>query len=313
MIIDTQLGQLEVNTSNNRISSIQFIDEPNAVQDEQDNPVRNQLIQFLNRERQDFTLDIQLKGTEFQLKVWNEILKVPYGETRSYKQIAQAIGSPGATRAVGTACKLNPIPIIVPCHRVIHADGTIGNYAGGPKLKHELLNLEKPRRRLNQDDYAQDALQLAQTLIGKILCKRLKSGLVIRQRIAETEAYLGEADTACHASNGKTPRNAPMYESGGITYVYLCYGIHSMLNIVSGPKDNPEAVLIRGSLDTRGPGKLTKQMEIDTSHNRIDLITSHELWLEDDNTSLPFISTPRIGIQYASPKDQAAPWRFVVP
>ena len=80
MIIDTQLGQLEVNTSNNRISSIQFIDEPNAVQDEQDNPVRNQLIQFLNRERQDFTLDIQLKGTEFQLKSGNEILKVLYGE-----------------------------------------------------------------------------------------------------------------------------------------------------------------------------------------------------------------------------------------
>src|SRR5574344_1850697 len=93
--------------------------------------------------------------------------------------------------------------------------------------------------------YAGRAPAVARALIGKILCRRV-GGRTVRARITETEAYYGEADTACHAHRGKTKRNAVMYESGGRAYVYLCYGMYDMLNVVTGPADFPEAVLIRG-------------------------------------------------------------------
>ena len=84
----------------------------------------------------------KLEGTEFQKKVWKSLIKIKYGETCSYKEIAVSINNPSAVRAVGSACRLNPIPLIIPCHRVLRSDGSIGKYAFGIKNKHKLLELE---------------------------------------------------------------------------------------------------------------------------------------------------------------------------
>ncbi len=92
-----------------------------------------------------FNLPLDLRGTQFQLRVWHELERIPYGETRSYSQIADAIGSPHAVRAVGAANGSNPIPIVVPCHRVIGANGKLVGYGGGLPLKKRLLELEGAR------------------------------------------------------------------------------------------------------------------------------------------------------------------------
>ena len=90
-----------------------------------------------------FTAKIDLQGTTFQKKVWRALLKIPYGKTVSYKEIAEMIGQPGASRAIGTACGKNPIPIIIPCHRIISSDGSLGGYSGGLDIKKTLLGIEK--------------------------------------------------------------------------------------------------------------------------------------------------------------------------
>jgi len=155
----------------------------------------------------------------------------------------------------------------------------------------------------------QSAIELAPILLGKILCRKLNDE-VLRYRITETECYAAN-DTACHAYRGKTLRNSVMYEIGGMTYIYLCYGIHNLLNVVTGESGNPEAVLIRGVEGFDGPGKLTKAMKIDRSLNGFDLTLSEELWIEDDGVQYKYIATPRIGIDYADEEDKARLWRFV--
>lgn len=164
--------------------------------------------------------------------------------------------------------------------------------------------------RLNPSLFSLPATELAPLLLGKLLCRRTDDG-ILRYRILETECYYGEEDTACHAHRGKTPRNAPLYLPGGYSYVYLCYGIHHLLNIVSGDENHPEAVLIRGVEDLIGPGRLTKAMAIDRTLNAINLIDSNELWMEDDGTILPYHTDRRVGIDYADPIDRDRPWRFI--
>ena len=156
---------------------------------------------------------------------------------------------------------------------------------------------------------------MAPSLIGKLLCRKIcdNSGeRVIKLRITETECYFGEEDTACHAHKGKTERTKVMYHSGGVAYIYLCYGIHSLLNIVSGPEDFPEAVLIRGVEGYDGPGKLTKVLAIDRSLNGEDLIASDKLWLEDDGFSAEYTVGKRIGIDYATEEYRNILWRFTI-
>ena len=156
-------------------------------------------------------------------------------------------------------------------------------------------------------------------LLGKLLCRRIcefKDGdvtnTVIKLRIIETECYFGEEDTACHASKGRTNRTDVMYREGGVAYVYLCYGIHSLLNIVSGPEGFPEAVLIRGVDGFNGPGKLTKALKIDKSLNGTSLVDSDELWLEDDGGKVSYKTGKRIGIDYATEEYRNIHWRFTV-
>jgi DNA-3-methyladenine glycosylase len=168
--------------------------------------------------------------------------------------------------------------------------------------------MKKPRR-LSLRDYRRDAVTLAPFLLGKLLCRKI-GRKVIKLRITETEAYLGEDDTACHAHRGKTERTAIMYDDGGHAYIYLCYGVHWLLNVVSGKKDSPEAVLIRGVEGFSGPGRLTKQLKIDKSLGGENLVVSKKLWIEDDGTRPYFLASKRIGIDYASKRDKNRLWRF---
>ena len=165
--------------------------------------------------------------------------------------------------------------------------------------------------RLTEQEYRRDAVTMAKALLGMTLCRRLDDGAVLRARIIETEAYFGEEDSACHAHKGRTPRTDVMYSSGGYAYVYLCYGMHDMLNVVTGPADHPEAVLIRGVEGASGPGRVTKAMRVTRDLNRENLAESDRLWIETDGVTLRFKATPRIGIGYASKRDQSRRWRFV--
>ena len=163
--------------------------------------------------------------------------------------------------------------------------------------------------RLSLDFYRQPAAELAPLLLGKVLCRKVGDD-VMRFSITETEAYAGESDTACHAHRGKTPRTAVMYGPGGTAYVYLCYGIHHLLNVVAADINEPQCVLIRGVEGISGPGRLTKALQIDMSLNKEDLINSSELWLED-GAKLSYTTGPRVGIGYASEEDRMRPWRFM--
>ena len=102
-----------------------------------------QIIEYLKKERFSFDLPFSLVGTRFQLNVWQEALKISYGDTASYKDIAKKIGSPQAFRAVGGALKANPVHLLIPCHRVIGTNGNLGGYAGGELVKRSLLSLER--------------------------------------------------------------------------------------------------------------------------------------------------------------------------
>ena len=106
----------------------------------------SQLFEYLNGKRRDFNLPLLKEGTDFQISVWNELLKIPYGETRSYKDIAIAINNEKAVRAVGMANNRNKISIFIPCHRVIGSNKKLVGYGGGLEIKEFLLNLEKKNR-----------------------------------------------------------------------------------------------------------------------------------------------------------------------
>jgi len=185
--------------------------------------------------------------------------------------------------------------------------------------------------RLPQNFFARDAVTVARNLLGKPLL-RSHRGETLGGIIVETEAYLGEDDSACHASRGCTPRTKVMYEAAGHYYIYLIYGMYHMLNIVTGEQGHPQAVLIRalqpvhgvepmqelrgGVTEKRlcdGPGKLCQALGIDRKLNALS-VESHALWLED--APLPeeglILATPRVGIGYASEEDQQKPWRFIL-
>lgn len=159
--------------------------------------------------------------------------------------------------------------------------------------------------RLTYAFFHRPCLEVARELVGKLLVVNGK-----RFRISETEAYCGEADTACHAHKGKTKRTEVLYADAGTLYIYLCYGIHWLLNIVTGEPGQPEAVLIRACLEAPGPGELTKALGITGTLNRESAVSSPELWIEDDGFSCEVETAKRVGIGYASQEDQDRLWRF---
>lgn len=163
------------------------------------------------------------------------------------------------------------------------------------------------------DFFLRPCLSVAPDLVGKLLCRTMPDGTVNRLRILETEAYCGQGDTACHVHKGRTPRTEVFYTPGGTLYVYLCYGIHWMLNIVTGQAEQPEAVLIRSCEGAEGPGRLTRALAIDKSFNGKALSEClGDLWLEDDGIPCAVLCAPRVSIAYAAPEDRIRPWRFIL-
>lgn len=102
----------------------------------------NQLCEYFRGDRKEFDIPLNPSGTDFQQTVWSELLNIPYGKTRTYKDISKELGDEKAVRATGNACNKNPIPIIIPCHRVLGSDGSLTGYAGGTEIKQKLLKLE---------------------------------------------------------------------------------------------------------------------------------------------------------------------------
>ena len=153
--------------------------------------------------------------------------------------------------------------------------------------------------------FLQDAIDVAPRLLG---CSLTVDGRNLV--ITETEAYMGESDTACHAHHGRTKRTEMLYRRGGHVYVYLCYGIHSLLNIITGPADEPQGVLIRCCQGAEGPGKLTRSLGIDLTFNGLDILTTDRIGLWK-GPECAFETAPRVGIGYASLEDQERLWRFI--
>ena len=184
---------------------------------------------------------------------------------------------------------------------------------------------------LEPEWFSRPTCVVAADLIGKVLCRQLTDSdgkqKILRMRISETEAYIGEGDAACHAHAGtRTARTEIMYSQGGVFYVYLTYGIHHMLNLVSGPAESPEAVLIRAGFFTEdserlldeqllsadkplsplkeikqlaGPGKLTKHLQINRDLYGEPITPASGVWIEEDGCQPPISLRPRIGIDYA--------------
>jgi len=175
----------------------------------------------------------------------------------------------------------------------------------------------------------EDVVQIAKELLGKVLITDI-DGKVTAGRIVETEAYCGRGDKACHANGKRTPRTEVMYGEGGHAYVYLCYGIHHLVNVVTNIEGQADAVLIRAlePLDGKeimqerrkftkaklasGPGTLSQAMGIHVSMTGADLL-SDEIWIGLTNEAEEFriLADTRIGVEYAE-EDALRPWRFVI-
>lgn len=188
-------------------------------------------------------------------------------------------------------------------------------------------------RKLPLSFYQQDnVVEIARQLIGKVLCTCINGSPVTSGIITETEAYCGRGDKACHANDGvRTDRTETMYQSGGVAYVYLCYGIHHLFNVVTNVQDKADAILVRAiqpvdgkdqmlvrrnsqqvkpSL-TAGPGRLTQALGITTELDATDL-TGNTIWIEDRGHHLSadsLVASKRIGVDYAD-EDADLPWRF---
>lgn len=166
---------------------------------------------------------------------------------------------------------------------------------------------------LSRSFFDRPADRVARELIGALLVVRGADGRTTRHVVHETEAYLGAHDLACHGSKGLTPRNAVMFGPAGRWYVYLCYGMHWMLNVVTGAEGVPAAVLIRGAGEFTGPGRVTKGLGIDRGFDGRPAARATGLWLEP-GIAVPrrlIERTPRIGVGYAGVW-AVKPLRFVV-
>ncbi|MEI2664970.1 methylated-DNA--[protein]-cysteine S-methyltransferase [Rossellomorea sp. LJF3] len=146
IVIDSPIGNLKLMADPTQLLSVQFVEEEASI--ETDHPIliraKEQILEFFKGDRRTFDLPLKIEGTEFQKEVWNILKEIPYGETWSYQDVAQAIQRPKAVRAVGQANKANRFPVIIPCHRVIGKNKTLTGYAGKQIDKKEtLLSLER--------------------------------------------------------------------------------------------------------------------------------------------------------------------------
>jgi methylated-DNA-[protein]-cysteine S-methyltransferase len=145
-VFQTKIGLVAIEDNGSEITDVNVISGDQNFETNETSLLKNaaqQLNDYLEGKRNSFDLPLNPKGTEFQKKVWAALCDIPYGETRSYKQIAECVGNPKACRAVGMANNKNPIMIFIPCHRVVGSDGSLTGYAGGLDMKEKLLSLEK--------------------------------------------------------------------------------------------------------------------------------------------------------------------------
>lgn len=167
-------------------------------------------------------------------------------------------------------------------------------------------------KRLDRSFFCRDVLEVAPQLLGKHLVRIRADGLRSSYVITETEAYRGTEDLACHASKGRTPRTEVMFGEGGHLYMYLIYGMYWMMNVVTGVKDVPQAVLFRGLKEASGPGRLTRLVGVDRDFYGEDLVRSGRIWIEESGVSPAYEAAPRIGIDYAGEPWKELPWRFLI-
>jgi DNA-3-methyladenine glycosylase len=165
--------------------------------------------------------------------------------------------------------------------------------------------------RLSPDFFLRDVLEVAPALLGKQLVRQFDDGTIERYQITETEAYRGMEDLACHASKGRTRRTEVMFKEGGTVYVYLIYGMYWLLNLVTGPENQPSAVLIRGMEGFPGPGRVGRKLQLDKSFYGENLLSSSRIWVEDAEPVLEFKTSRRIGIEYAGEWADKM-WRFYI-
>lgn len=165
--------------------------------------------------------------------------------------------------------------------------------------------------KLNEDFFRRDALEVAPDLVGKIIARKLDDGTILRERIAETEVYRGEEDLGCHASKGRTKRTELLYGESGIIYVYLCYGMHWLMNVITGEREHPQGVLFRCGTVKNGPAKLTKYFQIDGSFNGEKICGNDRVWIEDDGFRPKITTAPRVGIDYAGEYWKNVKWRYI--
>ena len=148
---ETPYGIISIKSDGSAVTSVKIVNEINPdagnIADKLTDKTAKQLNEYFAGKRKQFDLPLKPHGTKFQLAVWKALSEIPYGETRSYKDIAVAINNPKACRAVGLANNKNPVWIVIPCHRVIGSNGTLTGYGGGLKMKQRLLDLEKNRNR----------------------------------------------------------------------------------------------------------------------------------------------------------------------
>lgn len=149
LITDSPVGKIAVFAENEKIVRISLNAEgktDGVITEKVLYKAEEQLSEYFSGKREAFEADFELSGTAFQIMIWRELEKIPFGETRTYGEIAAAIGKPKASRAVGSACNKNPVAIMIPCHRVIGANGKITGYAAGTDIKEWLLNHEAKRK-----------------------------------------------------------------------------------------------------------------------------------------------------------------------
>jgi len=169
-----------------------------------------------------------------------------------------------------------------------------------------------PINKLTTNFFRRDVLEVAPELLGKNLVRKYEDQTIERHLITEVEAYRGGEDRACHANKGKTRRTEVMFREGGVVYVYLVYGIHWLLNIVTGEEGDASAVLIRGLKGLPGPGIVGKALMLDKSFYGEDLTTSNRIWIEDRNVITHYETAPRMGINYAGEPWINKPWRYFI-
>jgi len=164
---------------------------------------------------------------------------------------------------------------------------------------------------LSQSFFCRDVLEVAPRLPGKKII-RMMNGEKKEYIITEVEAYRGTADLACHASKGRTTRTEIMYHEGGHIYMYLIYGMHWMLNIVTGPAENPQAVLIRSLEGIKGPGRVSRELSLDGSFYGEKIFDSGRIWMEEGIEPPVIHNAARIGVEYAGEYWGGLLWRYYI-